>query len=126
MVKDGDELLDGLDLLLRNEPLGLLEGFFLLGVGDGVAALLGNPAATGLVRAIIMASCRRLTCICQYESWSRSSESRILFNSRSTPPRAFRASSVKVTSATRKSFRDWIDRTFADSAMGYVPRSGSE
>src|SRR5271166_5696430 len=72
------------------------------------------------VRAIIMASCRRLTCICQYESWSRSSQSRILFNSMSTPPRAFRASSVKVTSATRKSFRDWIDRTFADSDMGCV------
>src|SRR5208282_5096511 len=72
------------------------------------------------VRAIIMASCRRLTCICQYESWSRSSQSRILFNSMSTPLRAFRASSVKVTSATRKSFRDWIDRTFADWAMGCV------
>src|SRR5208337_5666529 len=72
------------------------------------------------VRAIIMASCRRLTCICQYESWSRSSQSRILFSSMSTPLRAFRASSVKVTSATRKSFRDSIDRTFADWAMGCV------
>src|SRR5258708_1162184 len=38
----------------------------------------------------------------------------------STPPRAFRASSVKLTSATRKSFRACIDRTFADSAMGCV------